>query len=53
MPIGNVEPLPQEIIELGFNIVDKVTLLGVTVDNNLTMLTLHFEDVIQKIQRQI
>jgi hypothetical protein len=53
MPIGNVEPLPHEIIDLGFNIVDKVTLLGVTVDNNLTMLTLHFEDVIQKIQRQI
>jgi hypothetical protein len=53
MPIGNVEPLPQEIIDLGFNIVDKVTLLGVTVDNNLSMLTLHFEDVIQKIQRQI
>jgi hypothetical protein len=53
LPIGNVEPLPQEIIDLGFNIVDSVTLLGVSVDNNLFLLTVHFEEVISKIQRQI
>jgi hypothetical protein len=53
MLIGNAEPLSQEIIDLGFNIVDRVTLLGVSVDNNLTMLTLHFEEVIQKIQKQV
>jgi hypothetical protein len=53
MLIGNAEPLSQDIIELGFNIVDSVTLLGVKVDNNLSMLTLHFEEVILKIQRQV
>jgi hypothetical protein len=53
LPIGINEPLPQEIIDLGFNIVDNVTLLGVSVDNNLSLLNAHFGEVIVKIQRQI
>jgi hypothetical protein len=49
LQIGRVGPLPQEVINLGFNVVDKVCLLGVTVDNNLSMFDTHFESVIQKI----
>jgi hypothetical protein len=49
LQIGRIVPLDPEIIDLGFNIVDKVTLLGITVDNNLTMFTDHFETVIQKV----
>jgi hypothetical protein len=48
LQIGRVGPLPQEVINLGFNVVDKVCLLGVTVDNNLSMFDTHFESVIQK-----
>jgi hypothetical protein len=53
MQIGRIEPLPEDVIALGFNIVENVTLLGVSIDNNLTLFDIHFEEVIQKIQRMV
>jgi hypothetical protein len=49
LQIGRIVPLDPEILNLGFNVVNKVNLLGITVDNNLTMFTDHFETVIQKV----
>jgi hypothetical protein len=49
LQIGRIAPLDPEVINLGFNIVNEVNLLGIMVDNNLTMFTNHFETVIQKV----
>jgi hypothetical protein len=49
LQIGRIEPLNPDILNLGFNVVEKVNLLGITVDNSLSMFTDYFETVIQKV----
>ncbi|MFN9938975.1 MAG: hypothetical protein ACK56I_05830, partial [bacterium] len=41
------------ILEFGFNVVDSVTLLGLTIDNDLSFMTDYFEGTITKIQNII
>jgi hypothetical protein len=53
LQIGTVNPLPQDIVNLGFNRVENVTLLGLTIDNNLSCVTNYFDGVITKIQNII
>jgi hypothetical protein len=53
LQIGNVAQLPDNVLALGFNVVNQVTLLGLSVDNNLSCLTLHFDTVIRKIENII
>jgi hypothetical protein len=53
MQIGRIEPLSEDVIALGFNIVENVTLLGVSIDNDLTLINIHFEEVILTIQRMV
>jgi exonuclease III len=50
LQIGRAEPLPDNVIELGFNVVNQVTLLGLAIDNNLSCLTSHFDTVAHKIE---
>jgi hypothetical protein len=51
LQIGSVTPLPNDVLELGFNVVEDVTLLGMRFDRDLTTLTSHFNDVLGKVQR--
>jgi hypothetical protein len=51
--IGTAAPLHNGILELGFNVVDSVTLLGLTIDNDLSFMTDYFEGTIAKIQNII
>lgn len=53
LQIGTVAQLPENVLALGFNVVNQVTLLGLSVDNNLSCLTLHFDAVIRKIENII
>ncbi len=53
LQIGTVNPLPQDVVNLGFNRVENVTLLGLTIDNNLSCVTDYFDGVITKIQNII
>ncbi len=53
LKIGATGVLSPEILDLGFNLTDDITLLGMTINRNLTSLVTHFEDVIVKISRSI
>jgi hypothetical protein len=53
LQIGTVAPLQNDILELGFNVVESVTLLGLTVDNDLSFMSNYFEGTIVKIQNII
>jgi hypothetical protein len=53
LQIGTIAPLQNAILELGFNVVESVTLLGLTIDNNLSFMTNYFEGTIAKIQNII
>jgi hypothetical protein len=53
LQIGNVAPLQNGIRNLGFNIVESVTLLGLNIDNELSFISNYFEGVITKIQNII
>jgi hypothetical protein len=53
LKIGATNVLSQEILELGFNITDEVTLLGMTINRNLSALENHFDEIITKIARMI
>ncbi len=53
LQIGTVAPLQNAILELGFNVVENVTLLGLTVDNDLSFMSNYFEGIIAKIQNII
>jgi hypothetical protein len=53
LQIGTVAQLPENVLALGFNVVNQVTLLGLSVDNNLSCLTSHFDAVIRKIENII
>jgi hypothetical protein len=53
LKMGPVGPMSQEILDLGFSIVNNVILLGLNVDNNLSSLSTWFDDVIIKVARVI
>jgi hypothetical protein len=51
--MGNNANLSQEIISIGFSIVDDVTLLGMIINRDLSTLTSHFDTVLITINRII
>jgi hypothetical protein len=53
LQIGLVGNLSDEIRDLGFLITDKVKLLGMDFDRNLSSLTSHIDEVLGKINRII
>jgi hypothetical protein len=54
MPIGCLdEPLDEEIIDLGFEIVDEIKCLGIKINNTASNLQENFEPVIGKIRQLI
>jgi len=54
MPIGNLhEPVPQEIIELGFAVVTEQKTLGLTINNTASNLNRYFDTKIGKVRSLI
>ncbi len=54
MPIGNLnEPVPQEIVELGFAIVTEQKSLDITINNTASNLNQYFDEKIGKIRSLI
>jgi len=53
LKIGTADPLSNEILNLGFNIVDEVTLLGLNVNRDLSSLTAYFDDIAGKVSRMV
>ena len=54
MPIGCLDkPIPVEVLELGFEIVESIKCLGLTINNRATNLEDHFDGVILKIRKLI
>ncbi len=53
LQIGTVTNLSDEIRDLGFLITEKVKLLGMDFDRNLSSLTTHFDEVLGRVNRII
>jgi hypothetical protein len=54
MPIGNLhEPIPQEIVDLGFTVVTEQKSLGLTINNTASNLNQYFDDKIGKVRSLI
>jgi hypothetical protein len=53
LQLGSTEPVPREILELGFDVQDKVTLLGLKIDVNCSNFTESKNDIEGKINSQI
>ncbi len=54
MPIGGLDVgIPQEIIDLGFEIVNEIKCLGFRINNRAENLTRHFNEKIRKIRQLI
>jgi hypothetical protein len=53
MQIGNIIPPSQEILDLGFTLVDSIKLLGMEIDQNLTKLDDNFVAVHDKIVNSV
>jgi hypothetical protein len=54
MPIGNLhEPVPQEIIDLGFAVVTEQKTLGLTINNTASNLNRYFDTKIGKVRSLI
>jgi hypothetical protein len=54
MPVGCLdEPIEQEIIDLGFEIVDSIKCLGLVINNKADGLTNHFDEKVTKIRQLI
>lgn len=51
MPIGRKEPIPADILALGFNKTDKIHILGMTIDSELADLGSNFEVTCQSINK--
>jgi len=52
MPIGNLdEQVPQDILDLGFEVVNEIKCLGIVLDNRAANLCSHFDGTIQKIRK--
>jgi len=52
MPLGVIGQLPQEIVDIGFEIKDEITLLGAKIKNNGTCYSNNIGLIIEKIQKQ-
>jgi exonuclease III len=52
LPIGNNIAVPVEITELGFEISEKITVLGFHIDNSNNTITCNTEKILEKIQKQ-
>jgi hypothetical protein len=53
MQIGNKIPVPQEITDLGFDITDRVHILGMEIDSNLSELDANFDGTITNLKKCI
>ncbi len=53
MQIGNIQPPPQEIIDLGFTFVESIRLLGMEIDQDLSNLDDNFVTVHNKIVNSV
>jgi hypothetical protein len=54
MPIGCLdEPVGQDVIDLGFEIVTEIKCLGLTIDNRASDLHRHFDGTIRKVRQLI
>jgi hypothetical protein len=51
LQIGRIAQLSPEILDLGFNVVQNVTILGMKIDNTLSTLTEYFDEALAKIMR--
>ena len=54
MPIGCLnEPLGQDVVDLGFEIVTEIKCLGLTIDNRAANLSRHFDGIVLKVRKLI
>jgi len=54
MPVGCLdEPVGQDVIDLGFEIVTEIKCLGLKIDNRASNLSRHFDGTIQKVRQLI
>ena len=54
MPIGQLDvPVPAEILDLGFKVVDKIKCLGLEINNTASDLSSHFDHTLGKIRQLI
>ncbi len=53
MQIGNIGPVPNEIADLGFLIMDKIHILGMDIDANLTDLDGNFSKTVLNLKKSI
>jgi hypothetical protein len=53
MQFGSVEPVPQNILDLGFDVKNEVKLLGLKIQNNCSNYTASKNDIEEKISCQI
>jgi hypothetical protein len=53
MQIGNIGPVPNEIAELGFLITDRIHILGMDIDANLTDLDGNFSKTVLNIKKGV
>jgi hypothetical protein len=53
MQIGNRVPPTQEILDLGFTLVDEIKILGMTIDHSLSRLDENFESILASINKTI
>jgi len=47
--VGNIQPVSQEILDLGFKFVEEFTLLGANISNNLSNIDSCFQQTLEKI----
>jgi len=53
MPVGNIEDLPQNILELGLQIVPEITLLGAQIKNTGLCFETNGVNILEKIRKQV
>jgi len=53
MPVGVLEPVPQDIVDLGVKIVSEITLLGAVIKNTGLCFESNSEKIIEKVRHQV
>jgi len=53
MPVGNIEPVPQNIVDLGLQIVNEITLLGSVIKNTGNCFEDNGPKIVEKIRKQV
>ena len=53
MQIGNIGPVPNDIADLGFLITDRIHILGMDIDANLTDLDGNFSKTVLNIKKGV